>query len=194
MSNLAQEIINGIKQEPRKELIDGIWYMSPGPSVNHAHVAFNIGAFFKSKFKGKPCRVFVDSLDVHLSENDIFVPDVMIVCNKDIIKPKGIYGAPDLIAEVLSPRSSRRDKIDKYNTYEKYGVKEYWIVDTKNKSIEVYWLEGGKYRLSNEYILYPQSEIDDMTDEEKATIVYEFKTSLFDDFTIDIREVFEDID
>ena len=195
MARLAREIINGVGYgEPRKELIDGIWYMSPGPSVSHHDVAVNIGTLFRNKLKGKPCRAFIDSLDLHLSETEIFIPDVMVVCNPDIIKPKGIYGVPDLVVEVLSPSSIKHDKVVKKKAYEKHGVKEYWIVDTSRKSIEVFILTDGKFVADNVYIIYTQPEIEDMTDEEKAAIVYEFKASLFDDFTIDIREIFEDIE
>ena len=178
----------------RKELINGIWCMSPGPSFNHHEAALNIGTFFRRHLKGKRCKAFVDSLDLHLSETEIFIPDVMVVCNPDIIKQKGIYGAPDLIAEVLSSSSIKHDRITKKAAYERHGVKEYWIVDTEHKSIEVFVLKEGKYVADNVYTLYPEDEIEDMTEAEKADIVYEFKTSLFDDFTIDIREIFEDIE
>jgi len=194
MTSLARKIQKTYPNEMKKELIDGIWFMSPGPSVNHHEATQNIGSFFRSKFKGKLCRAFVDSLDVHFSENDIFVPDVMVVCNPDIIKPNAIYGAPDLIVEVLSPSSIKHDRISKKNVYEKYGVKEYWIVDTKHKSIEVYLLKDGKFVQDNIYTILTQYEMDGLTDEEKNDIVYEFKTSLFDDFTIDIRDIFDGID
>ena len=194
MANLAQEIIDGIKCEPRKELIDGIWYMAPRPNFGHFSIGRNLFRRFDRDLFGKKCQAFFEGLDVHLSENDVFVPDFIVVCNPDTIKDKGVVGAPDLVVEVLSPRSSQRDRIKKYNAYEKYGVKEYWIVDTRIKSIEVYLLENGKFRPGNLYTIYPESEISDMTDDDRADIVYEFKTSLFDDFTIDIREIFEDID
>ena len=194
MASVAQEIINGVKQEPKKELIDGIWYMAPRPSFKHYAVGINLFRKFDRYLFGKKCRALFEGLEVHLSKDDIYVPDFMVVCNPEIIQKKGIIGAPDFVVEVLSPRSTKRDRINKLAAYEKYGVKEYWIVDTSRKSIEVFVLENGKFRPDNMYIIYPQSEIEDMTDEEKAAIVYEFKTSLFDDFTIDVREVFEDIE
>jgi len=194
MSNLAEKITNRYSDKMKKELIDGIWYMSPGPSVSHHDVATGIYSILRRKLKGKTCKPFIDSLEVHFSENDIFVPDVMVVCSKDIIKPNAIYGAPDLIVEVLSPSSMKHDRITKKNIYEKHGVKEYWIVDTKHKSIEVYLLANGKFVQDNIYTLLTQYEMDGLTEGEKADIIYEFKTSLFDDFTIDIREIFEDID
>jgi Uma2 family endonuclease len=194
MANLAQEIINGIKQEPKKELIGGIWYMAPRPSFRHYSVGVNLFRKFDRYLLGKKCRALFEGLEVHLSKDDVFVPDFIVVCDPDIIKNKGIVGPPDLVAEVLSPRSVKRDKVDKMTAYEKYGVKEYWIIDTHRKSIEVFLLKDGKFAPNNVYIIYTESEIEEMTDEEKAAIVYEFKTSLFDDFTIDIRDIFEDIE
>ncbi|MDR2183932.1 MAG: Uma2 family endonuclease [Clostridiales bacterium] len=195
MANLAREIIDGVGYgEPKKELIDGIWYMAPRPDFGHFSIGRNLFRNFDRHLRGKKCQAFFEGLEVHLSKDDIYIPDFMVVCNPDIIKQRGIFGAPDLVVEVLSPRSSKRDKILKFNAYEKHGVKEYWIVDTKNKSIEVYLLKDGKFKADNMYIIYTESEIEEMTDEEKAAIEYKFKASLFDDFTIDIREVFEDIE
>ncbi|MDR2183933.1 MAG: Uma2 family endonuclease [Clostridiales bacterium] len=194
MTNLAEKAIETYADEMKKELIDGIWYMSPGSSIRHHDVVSGIYSIFRKNLKGKNCKPFIDNPMVHFSNDNILVPDVMIVCNKDIIKDDAIYGAPDLIVEVLSPSTTKRDRADKMNVYEKYGVKEYWIVDPKSKSVEVYWLEDGKYCLNNAYVIHSDHEMKYMTNEQKAAIVYKFKTSLFDDFTIDIREVFEDID
>ena len=79
--------------------------------------------------------------DVHLSENDCVIPDVMIVCNSDIIKDNAIYGAPDLIVEVLSPGTEKRDRGYKKDLYERCGVREYWIVDPVSLTVEVYLLK-----------------------------------------------------
>ena len=134
-----------------------------------------------------------EGLEVRLSRDGIFVPGFMVVCNKDIITKRGIEGAPDLVVEIPSPSTAKRDKIQKKNAYEKAGVKEYWLVNIDSKSIEVYWLQDDKFVLNNLYIIPPDMDIEEMTEGELAKIVYEFKTSLFDDFVIDIREVFEDI-
>lgn len=65
----------------------------------------------------------------------------MVVCNKDIIKKDGVHGVPDLIVEVISPSTAKKDKGYKKDLYETCGVKEYWLVDTDNRSIEVYLLK-----------------------------------------------------
>lgn len=92
------------KEELRYEIINGkTVMMSPSPATNHNKVITNITYLFKSYLRGKRCINFSDSVDVHFDEKNIVIPDAMIVCRKDIIKGDGIYGAPDLIVEVLSP-------------------------------------------------------------------------------------------
>jgi len=194
MIDLASAVRRTYHEGPKNELINGVSYISPGPCVNHHDVAFNIGVFFRSKLKGSTYRVFIDSLSLHLSEENIFVPDVMVVCDTSIIKVNGIYGAPDLVAEVLSPSSNKRDRVDKKKAYEKFGVKEYWIVDIKNKSVEVYVLERGRLLAHNVHTIIPQYELDSMSDEDRAAIAYKFTASIFEGFMIDIRDIFEGID
>ena len=79
-------------------------------------------------------------MDVYLSEKDRVIPDVMIICSKDIIRDNGIYGTPDLVVEVLSPGTEKRDRGIKKNLYEICGVKEYWLANPEIKSVEVYLL------------------------------------------------------
>lgn len=176
------------------ELLDGkITFMSPRPSVNHHDVMINITNIFKNYLKGKQCKAYGDGVDIYLTEKDRVIPDVMIVCNRDIIKTNGIYGAPNLIVEVLSPSTAKNDKGYKKNLYEKCGVSEYWIIEPTTKSIEVYLLKDGIYQLDNLYNIYPDYMLEKMTDEEKAQIPTEFKTSLYDDMIIRLDDVFEDM-
>lgn len=179
---IASEKING-------EII----MMAPRPTVNHTRVSFNIAYLFKDYLHGKRCEAFSDGIDVHLDEKTIVIPDAMIVCNPDIVKSDGIYGAPDLIVEVLSPSTARRDRGIKKDLYEKYGVKEYWIVSPNDKSIEVFLLENDKYILDNVYTIYPNWQWEKMTDKERSEVQLNLKVSLYDDFIIDIRKIFDRI-
>ena len=191
MANLAYDYYDDVPQE----ILDGkIVLMAPSPGLKHHDTIDNIKTIFKRHLKGKSCRVLGENFDVHLTENDTVIPDLMIVCSKDIIKDKGVYGAPDLIVEVLSFSTAARDRNYKKNLYERCGVKEYWIVDTGNRSVEVYLLTEGKYVLDNVYIAPPDWALKTMREEQKATLVYNFKTHLFDDMVIDIREIFEGIE
>ena len=114
----------------------------------------------------------------------------MIVCQPEILQDDGIHGAPDLIVEVLSPSTAKRDRGYKKDLYERSGVKEYWIVDPMNKAIETYLLKNGKFVFDNLYSLYPDCDLKRMTSEEIAKIPTEFKCSLYDDLTISIKKVF----
>ena len=174
------------------EIINGQVYMMARPSTEHMTVSGNIFNNFKNYLKGKKCRSFYET-DVFLSEDNNVVPDVMIVCDPEIIESKGIYGVPDLIVEVLSPSTGRRDKLNKRELYERFGVKEYWIVDPSNKSVEVYLLKDGALKLDGFYMVYPDYAWEDLTEEQKAAVTLEIKVSLYDDFYIKLEDIFEDI-
>ena len=161
------------------------------PAVNHNRVVRNLDHIFFKYLRGKRCESFSDGVEIHLDEDNTFVPDAMIVCNKEIIKYDGIYGAPDLVVEVLSPSTASRDRGAKKDVYEQHGVKEYWIADPKSKSVEVYHLKDGRFVLDNVYTAYEEWEWKSLSDKEKEEAKLPLKVSLYDDFFIDVREIFE---
>lgn len=178
------------------ELIDGEVYMMARPSLEHIAIEDNITVIFKNYLQGKRCRSFSEP-DVYLSEQDHVIPDAVIVCNLDLLRNGRVNGAPDLIVEILSPSTARNDKLRKKAIYEKYGVKEYWIVDPINKSIEVFHLIDGKLMLENVCMMYRDYEWERMTEEEKELARKEqlsIQVSLYDDFTIDVADVFRGVD
>ncbi|MCL2170921.1 MAG: Uma2 family endonuclease [Defluviitaleaceae bacterium] len=183
-------------EDVRQEIINGqiVMYAPPSATPNHGSAGGNLFRILSVYLRRKTCRVYQGSVNVVLSEKDTFIPDIAVVCTPNIIKDKAIYGAPDMVAEILSPSTARRDKGIKKDTYERYGVKEYWIINIADKSIEVYLLEDGKYILDNVYIIYPEYLLEDMTDEEKARIPMEIKMSIFEDLFVSIEEVFEGLD
>ena len=125
------------------------------------------------------------------------MPDIKIVCDPNKTKDgKRIMGAPDLIVEVLSPKTQKNDIGYKKDIYEHYGVKEYWIISPKERTIEVYILSDGVYKLDNLYQKYEDYDYEDLTDEEKSEVQMKFKTSLagFEDLIISVEEVFENVD
>ena len=180
-------------EKRREELINGEVIMSPRPTVNHTLVSSNISYIFEQHLRGKKCKPFSDGIDLYLDEKNCFVPDFMVVCNRDKIKRNGIHGAPDLVVEVLSPSTAKNDRSHKKDAYERSGVPEYWIVDLSNRSVEVYLLEDGRYKLDNIYILYSAEELEDMTDDEKTALVTEFKCHLYDDLIIRLDDIFYDL-
>ena len=176
----------------KEELINGqVVLMSPQPSINHVNVINNISILFGNFLKGKTCQSFPDSAAVFLTEKDYFVPDFMVVCDPDKVKYNGVYGAPDLVVEVLSPSTAKRDRGYKKQVYEQCGVLEYWLVDVNNKSVEQYLLHDGKFVLNDIYVIQPDYVLDDMSEAEKAELVWDFKCSLYDDLLIHLEDIFE---
>jgi len=127
---------------------------------------------------------------VFLSDTEHYVPDFMVVCDPDKIKRDGVHGAPDLVVEVLSKSTAKRDRWYKKRGYESAGVPEFWLVDPVHRSIEVYLLQKGRYVMDNLYTLFSQDDLEMMTDRERAEVVTEFKCHLFDDLIIRLEDVF----
>ena len=185
-SNLAY------REESREELIGGqVVAMSPSPSVNHNRVASNIFYLFRHHLKGRKCEPFADGTDLYLTEEDIYVPDFMVVCDPDKVKQDGVHGAPDLVVEVLSPSTAKNDRGRKKDVYEACGVQEYWIVSSTDKLVEQYLLHNGRFELHAVYALHPDWVLKKMSDKERAEAVTEFQCSLYDDLTIRLEDVFD---
>jgi len=93
-------------------------------------------------------RVFAAPLDVELEPKNVFQPDVIVLLNAhlDRVAAKRIIGAPDLVVEVASPGTAAFDRLTKYDVYARAGVREYWIVKSAQRTVEVLVLENGEYR------------------------------------------------
>ena len=179
------------QEEPWEELIDGkIVAMSPRPMFNHNLIAGNLYALFWNYLRGHTCTPIMDGTDLYLTEKDRFVPDMMVVCDRSKIKENGVYGAPDLVVEVLSHSTAKRDKTYKKDVYAKCGVREYWLVSPAEKSVEVYLLKEGSLELHEIYSIFPDALLEKMTEEERAAIPTKFKCSLYDDFEIALEDIF----
>lgn len=177
----------------REELIGGkLVAMSPA-STKHNQVMLNIAYIFKHYLKGKNCVPFADGEKVFLSPTEHYVPDFMVVCDRDKIKPRGVYGAPDLVVEILSPSTAVNDRAKKKRGYEASGVTEYWVVDPPGKAVEVYLLKEGQYALDKIYYLYTEAELAEMPEEDRAAVVSEFTCHLYDDLTISLADIFDDL-
>ncbi len=183
-SNLAYE------EEGREELINGQVFMSPRPIWNHNRVAFNIAVLFEHYLRGKRCTAVSDGTDLYLTEQDRFVPDVMIVCDPDKIQWNGVHGAPDLVVEVLSPGTARNDRGHKKDVYEQCGVKEYWLVNPADQSVEIYRADGSRFVLHNIYAVRSGRELAQMSEAERAAVETHFQCSLFDDLDIALEDIF----
>lgn len=179
------------QEEIWEELINGeVVAMSPRPVFNHNHIAFNIAVIFQSYLRGKRCTVIPDGTDLYLTEKDRFVPDMMVVCDREKIQKDGVHGAPDLVVEVLSPSTAKNDRIGKKKVYEACGVGEYWLVDPENRTIEQYLPQDGKLELNTVYVSYTEDTLERMREEERAAVETHFKCSLYDDFDIALDDIF----
>ena len=176
------ELINGkVCGVQPYELIGGEKIiMSPAPTATHGSLVMRIAFIFEGYIEENKLNVgvFGDNVDIYLSQKEHYKPDVSVILNTEIIDWHGaIHGAPDLVVEVLSESTKKNDFGVKKDAYEKYGVKEYWIVDPENRSIKVYHLIEGKFKISDEY----------QVNGDKT----EIKVSIFDDLIVDIRKIFK---
>ena len=188
-SNLAYK--DGWMDPPREELLGGkVVAMSPRPVFNHNRVAFRIAHLFETYLRGKPCTAIADGTDLYLTEGDRFIPDMMVVCDREKIQKDGVHGAPDLVVEVLSPSTAKNDRIHKKTVYEACGVREYWLVDPENRTIEQYLLRDGALELNTVYVSYTERDLERMKEEERAEVITHFKCSLYDDFDIALEDIF----
>ena len=143
-----------LPDDKRYEIIDGeLIEMAPSPRKKHQIISLNLSyRLLDFVRKHRLGHIISAPFDVHLNEKNILQPDILFILQEkeDILKEEGVFGSPDLVIEILSPSTTKRDRENKYKIYEKFGIKEYWIVDPDKESIEVYVLEKDQYRLYNQ--------------------------------------------
>ena len=135
---------------PRYELHDGIAVIMETPTYKHQDICGEIFVQLANFLRGKTCKVFIAPCDVRLGaeqKDDIVLqPDILVICDLSKIKDgKSCKGAPDFVAEVISPTTAGRDRLRKFNYYLNAGVREYWIVDPDGRNVSVHLLDGEKY-------------------------------------------------
>jgi Uma2 family endonuclease len=139
--------------EERWELIDGYAYnMSPAPSRRHQAISRELSRQVANFLLDKSCEVFFAPFDVRLPEADendediitVVQPDIVVVCDKKKLDDKGCRGAPDLIIEILSPATSAKDMKIKLPLYERFAVKEYWVIHPTDNIVQVFKLNKKK--------------------------------------------------
>jgi Uma2 family endonuclease len=144
----------GWPEDQRHELIDGVAYaMAPAPSRQHQRLTFELAREIAEALEGSGCEVNVAPFDIRLPEgaeadDDIVTvvqPDISVVCDPSKLDDRGCRGAPDWLAEVLSPGTAGHDQERKFVLYERYGVKEYWLVHPVDRVVTIYRLKGGAY-------------------------------------------------
>jgi Uma2 family endonuclease len=135
----------------RYELIGGTAYAMAAPSDRHQAILTELIIQIGGYLRGKPCKVRAAPYDVRLfyeedeSDDTVVQPDISVICDEQKRGDEGCRGAPDLVVEILSPSNTSDDCIRKFNLYLKAGVREYWIVDPKTETAQVFVLRDGAY-------------------------------------------------
>jgi len=171
----------------RRELIDGFIHLMSAPVRIHAQISSELHFFIKTfikKRKGK-CQIYHAPFDVRLPKDgykeddkvyDVVQPDICVICDLSKLDDNGCIGAPDLVVEVLSHSTAKYDKDKKFHLYEKFDVREYWIVDPKTKTVNTFLLQpNGKYDSGTIYEC-----------NQKAPV------HIFEELEIDLKELFND--
>jgi Uma2 family endonuclease len=126
----------------RHELIDGEHYVTPSPNMKHQAVLGNLHFLIRSHLETQPSgRVFMAPFDVVFTDFDVVEPDVLYMSHEraaDILTPKHVRGTPELVVEIGSPSTRKRDETIKRHLYERAGVLEYWFVDPDVDTVRVY--------------------------------------------------------
>lgn len=151
--NLTYDDYASLDGDNRYELVDGaLELMSPAPSVTHQMISFEM-----QKLIARSCEsdyiILYAPVDVILADNEVRQPDLVLIHRKrmETLTNRGVVGAPDLVVEILSPSTLKRDKIDKLHAYSRFSIPEYWIVEPKSAILEQYTLDEGQYKLTNIY-------------------------------------------
>jgi Uma2 family endonuclease len=139
-----------LEDDQRHEVIDATLVMAPAPDIWHQDWLNKLNVLITLYVRKKNLgRLFIAPVDVVLDDQNIVQPDLVFVAAKnfDIIERRAIFGTPDLLVELISPSSVHRDRYTKMKLYARFGVKEYWIGDPANRSLEILTLSGGRYEL-----------------------------------------------
>lgn len=143
---ITLEQYEALPEDKRVEVFDGVIYDMASPSQIHQAISMQLSTVINNYILGKkgPCSIFNAPFDVKLSDTPLIIvqPDIMVVCDKNKLDDKRCNGAPDFIIEIVSPSNPSDDYIRKLFYYKNYGVREYWIVDPKRKTITVNYFDG----------------------------------------------------
>ncbi len=166
-----------IEDEKRYEVMEGGLIMVPAPLTIHQRISRNIEIILCNFVIDKELgEVLYAPTDVILSENIVVQPDILFI-SKDrlnIIGEAAIMGSPDLIVEVVSPSAASYDTIEKRGVYEKYGVREYWLVFPQEKVVDILILENNIYR--------------EFSRARKTGVI---RSNIIDGLIMDLKDIFE---
>ncbi|KUO94650.1 Uma2 family endonuclease [Ferroacidibacillus organovorans] len=166
-----------MKDLERFEILEGVIYdMTPPPSTEHQSIVGNVFREISTYLKRRSCKIFPAPFGVWLDGDDrgnYVEPDITVVCDPNKLQRMGCIGVPDMIVEVLSPSTAKKDRTVKLRTYRQTGVREYWLIDPHNQTLEVYKLNDNVFV---EPVVYGNNEV--------------VQVGIFDDLFIDLSDVF----
>lgn len=171
-------------EDERVELINGTPYLQTAPSRIHQEILSELHRQIANFLVDKHCKVYPAPFHVvlHLEEENgneddrknVVEPDLTIVCDQAKLDDRGCKGNPDMIIEIVSPSTARRDKFEKFNLYEQAGIKEYWIIEPEEKILSVFTLQSNQ-RFGRPDLYTEESQV---------------KVSIFDNLIIDLEMIF----
>lgn len=135
----------------RYEIIEGFLFSEPSPRRAHQQVAANLLMILRAHAREHDLgEVYIAPFDVILDRRTVVVPDLVFVAQAraGVVTERAVEGTPNLIVEILSPSTARRDRVAKLNAYARRGVPHYWLVDPAARTLEAFELAGGSYRLA----------------------------------------------
>ena len=142
---ITLEQYEALPEDRRVEVFDGIVYDMASPSQEHQTISMELSTILNTYIKEKkgPCRAFHAPFDVKLNDQPLTIvqPDLMVICDKNKLDGNRCNGAPDFIIEIVSPGNPADDYIRKLYYYKNAGVREYWIVDPRRKTVTVNYFE-----------------------------------------------------
>ncbi|MGN0356008.1 MAG: Uma2 family endonuclease [Muricoprocola sp.] len=173
---ITLEQYEALPESIRVEVFDGTVYDMASPSQEHQTILTELLVVFRNYIRKKAgnCSVFPAPFDVKLNDSPLTIvqPDLMVICDKNKLDGKRCNGAPDFIIEIVSPGNPSDDYIRKLYYYKNFGVREYWIVDPRRKTVTVNYFDGNL--LNIQYSFY-------------STI----KVNIYDDLVIDFSAIAE---
>jgi len=138
----------------RHELIDGEHYVTPSPNTKHQRVSGNLYFLIRTWLEAHPIgQVFYAPFDVVFSRFDVVEPDLLYLSNErvaEVLTAQHVTGAPDIVIEIGSPGTRKRDETIKRRLYERSGVTEYWVVDPELDVVRVYRRDGELFSRASE--------------------------------------------
>ena len=152
---ITLEQYESLPEDTRVEVFEGITYDMASPSRIHQALITDLITTFHTYIQKKNgiCEVFPAPFDVILSKKPLTIvqPDIMIVCDKNKLDEQRCNGAPDFIIEIVSPSNPSDDYIKKAYYYKNYGVREYWIVDPRRKTVTVNFFEENEISIQHSF-------------------------------------------